>query len=560
MKRRLSLAVLTAVLLGIVLVTASNTTAQDLGPNLLQNPGFEEGYYNQDSVAEIAVPNGWRMHWLDNVAFEGTNDIVAYRPETVVWNVSGAPDSEADLFWRDGIYTLKIFKSWAPLYAALSQDVSGLQVGRSYRLVAPVYIDVYIWDGGKVAPEDPTDAKVRVGASPVGAPWRDAGQINYSGWYSGASVQPWYQAYPVFVWDFTATAESMTVWIEMQSDYPHPNNGFFMDGLGLYALDQVTNVAAPAAAPSGGGGAAPAPAAVPTLAPVEITPNADGSITHVVQSGDSFWSIAIRYASVLEVTPEQALPLIQELNNNPTFINLGDELVIREATGDAPVAAEEEAPAEEAPADDTAVDDTAAEAPAADTEAAVEEAPAEEAAAAEPEPVAEVVQTAPNAICVTAFDDANGDGSRQNASEALVANSAISLFRNGTTVATYVSDGANEPYCFTDLDSDTYQVQVFPPADYAPSGAATWAVAVSGGVQIPVDFGVQYNAAETAVADTADSSGPNINAPAEEPAPAAETAVAESGGFFSGVGGIILGVAVFLILLAGVGVALVRRG
>jgi LysM repeat protein len=551
MKKRMSLAViLGAIMLSLVMMTATQTKAQDLGPNLFQNPGFEEGHYNQDGIAEIAVPNGWRMHWLDGVAFEGTEGRLAYRPETVVWNVAGAPPNEADLFWKDGIYTLKIFKSWAPMYAALSQDVSGLEVGRRYRVVAPVYIDVYIWDNGKVAPEDPTDAKVRLGAGPVGAPWRDASQINYSAWYSGASVQPWYQAYPIFVWDFTATAENMTVWIEVQSDYPHPNNGFFMDALGLYALDEVDNNVNAAPAPSNGGSGsaapAPAPAVVPTLAPVEVTPNPDGSITHVVQSGDTLWTIAIRYAPVLGITPEEALPQIRELNNDPAFISVGDELLIK-APGE-PLPAEE-APAEEAPAAET----TTEEAPAAETTA--EEAPAEE-APAEEQPQPELIsEPAPSAICVTAFDDANGDGMRQADAEGLLANTAISLFRSGTTVATYVSDGVSEPYCFQDLEADTYQVQVFPPADYVASGAATWAVAVSDGAQIPVEFGVQYSPAQPVEQPT---EGPNINetaAPATPEAPAAE-----SGGLFSGVGGIILAVVVFLVLLLGVGVFLVRRG
>jgi len=326
--------------------------------------------------------------------------------------------------------------------------------------------------------------------------------------------------------------------------------------LGLYALDEVDNNVNPAPAPSNGGGSgsaapAPAPAVVPTLAPAEVTPNPDGSITHVVQSGDTLWTIAIRYAPVLGITPEEALPQIRELNNDPAFISVGDELLIKAPGEPLPV---EDAPAEEAPAAEA----TTEEAPAAETTA--EEAPAPE-AAAEEAPAAEqpqpelISEPAPSAICVTAFDDANGDGLRQADSESLLANAAISLFREGTTVATYVSDGVSEPYCFQDLEADTYQVQVFPPADYVASGAATWAVAVSDGAQIPVEFGVQYSPAQPVEQPT---DGPNINETAAATTP--EAPAAESGGLFSGVGGIILAVVVFLVLLLGVGVFLVRRG
>ncbi len=62
------------------------------GPNLLKNPGFEEGHHNQDGIAEITVPDGWRMHWSDRESniFDGYAQTA--RPETVVWDIAGAPD------------------------------------------------------------------------------------------------------------------------------------------------------------------------------------------------------------------------------------------------------------------------------------------------------------------------------------------------------------------------------------------------------------------------------------------------------------------------------------
>src|SRR5690606_7719078 len=136
----------------------------------------------------------------------------------------------------------------------------------------------------------------------------------------------------VFAWDFTETQENMTLWVEMVSKFPYRNNGFFLDGLGLFTLEQVdTSVSArPAAgsgapaAPASGGGHAPAAQPFPTATPFPAPePRPDGSIVHVVQTGDSFWSIAIRYAPVLNMTPEEALPAIRALNNDPAFINVG---------------------------------------------------------------------------------------------------------------------------------------------------------------------------------------------------------------------------------------------
>jgi LysM repeat protein len=531
------LAVLAVMVVIISSAAVEETAAQTQGTeNLLRNSGFEEGHYNQNMVAELTVPNEWKLHFVDGVTFPGAWDnLPAARPESVVWNsIGGVPEGE-EILWRDGVYTLKVFKSWAPMYAAISQDVSGLEVGRRYRLVAPIFPDVIgDFDGGKVAPERPDSGQVRLGASPVGAAWRDEGAIAYSGWWTGATVSPFYFTYVTFVHDFTATQTDMTVWIEFRSTYPCPNNGFFMDTMGLYTLDEV-DTSVSNSAPAGGG--APAVSAGPTATPMPTpTPRADGAVVHVVQSGDTLWTIAIRYAETMGLTPEEALPAIVELNNNPAFINAGQELMIVPPGQAAPV--EEEAPAEEEAA--------------AEEETAVEEPTPEPTAVPVEEPVAETSPTS-NAICVAAFNDADGNGQR-DVVEGLMADAAISLFRGGSITATYVTDGINEPYCFENLEDDTYQVQIFPPADYVMTTTGSWAVAVSNGMSIAVEFGTKFdpNAGAVAVADA----GAEATA-VPEAADSAPEAEPETGG--SNIGLIVLGAAVVLILLAGVGVFLLRQ-
>ena len=64
----------------IGLVTVGQTAAQTQGTeNLLTNPGFEAGHHRQDGIPEITVPDGWRLHWLDNAEFFGS-DGPAARP------------------------------------------------------------------------------------------------------------------------------------------------------------------------------------------------------------------------------------------------------------------------------------------------------------------------------------------------------------------------------------------------------------------------------------------------------------------------------------------------
>ncbi len=568
--KRLAVILAVGMLFALVAIATVPYAAQAQGPNLLQNPGFEEGHFNQDGIAEITVPNGWRMHWSNGESqiFGGYAETA--RPETVVWNIAGAPEHEKDVFWRDGIYTVKIFKGWAPLWAAMSQNVSGLEVGRRYRLVAPIYIDIVAdYQGGqKVAPVDGRQGRVRLGTSPVGAGWRDESAIAYSGWWTGETISPFYQAYPTFIHEFTATAPDMTVWIEMASNYPHPNNGFFIDTVGLYALDDVDNsvsAPAPAAGDGGGGGqvssGAPAPAPEP-----KATPRADGSVVHIIQSGDSYWTLAIQYAEMMGITPEEALVAIPELNNNPAMLRSGMELQIvapnpEGAASAAEADSEAEATPESEPTEGAAEGGSTDEA-ASETTETNESAVVVDAGSGQSNAQQAIQKATSGSICVAAYLDQNDDGKRDE-NELPVAENAITLAKDGNTVSTYITNGSDDLYCFEGLDTGTYQVQIYPSADYSVSSDDSWAIAVADGVMIPVSFALNYGAEDgTAVADAgaADSSANGDTATDAETISAAPAEASTGNALSDNLGLVVIGAAGILALLAIVGVVLLRRG
>ena len=153
-----------------------------------------------------------------------------------------------EVFLRDGDYCIKVFKPHSPIYAALMQNVSGLEVGRKYQLVAPVYVDTYDWEGGKVPPGDAFTAQVRLGAGPKGVNWLDEGAINYSGWFDGSNTSPFYLAYSTPSFEFVATQPDMAIFIELTVKWGLDNNGFFLDGLALYA-GELVEPPTPTAAP-----------------------------------------------------------------------------------------------------------------------------------------------------------------------------------------------------------------------------------------------------------------------------------------------------------------------
>jgi hypothetical protein len=200
--------------------------------SILQNGSFEEGWYD----IEIGqVPNDWAWHWVDGETLPGSDD-PALAPETRVLPQDHVPEHERDLFFLDGWYCVKVFKGGAPIYAALSQDLSGLEAGRQYRFTVPIYVDVYFWEGEKVPPADPYAARVRLGVAPTDATWRDEGAISYGQWWDGSTTADFYLAYHDVAFDFTATDSKMTVYVEVFGKWGLDNNGFFMDDLRLQTL------------------------------------------------------------------------------------------------------------------------------------------------------------------------------------------------------------------------------------------------------------------------------------------------------------------------------------
>jgi hypothetical protein len=281
-------------------------------------------------------------------------------------------------------------------------------------------------------------------------------------------------------------------------------------------------------------------AAQATFAP--STPRPDGSVVHIVQPGETMWVIAINYAGVLGMAPEDALPHLQELNNNPTFVNPNDEIIIIPAnltpTTDPATATAEAATTPEAPGEGTA----------ASGEGAAGATPAPDATAEAP------AETLAGTICVGAFHDANADGQR-NEGETLVADAAIALAQAGTTTSTYITDGASEPYCFELTEADSYTLQLYPPAGFAATTEDNWAVSIANGESYTVSFGLT-DAPEAVAEAPVDTS----TEPTTGDTTAGEEAAAEDGGLPGNLGVLVIAVAAVLILLAVVGVVLLRRG
>lgn len=206
-----------------------------MAANLLKNGTFDEGHYQWNNVPEIAIPTGWDFWYLEDFKTKlERQDHDFLKPETVVWNIKDAPEGEKKQFFLSGDYCLKVFKGWGPLWWKLSQKVSGLTAGASYRFTAPIYPDLVMkYEGGKkvfaddmLAGEHRLIARLspsKLGGKEVATEWLDGNKVPF-GKYTEVRL------------DFVADDSEAEVVVEVRGRWGLVNNGWFLDSVRLEAL------------------------------------------------------------------------------------------------------------------------------------------------------------------------------------------------------------------------------------------------------------------------------------------------------------------------------------
>ncbi len=194
-----------------------------LGVNLLRNGSFEEGWYNQNGIPELQLPNHWRIEWDEGPTGVGNASWDYYvRPEARVLIAAYLPPEEHPLYIYDGAYTVKIFKGSGAVSFRLLTDVT-LEPG-TYVIEAKMFADIVgSWaEGEKQWAGDPTSAEFRFLVDQGGTNWQPQrfGQIN------------------VHNWTFTIDEpKTITVGIGLRGRYAIANNGWFIDDLSLRRVE-----------------------------------------------------------------------------------------------------------------------------------------------------------------------------------------------------------------------------------------------------------------------------------------------------------------------------------
>lgn len=541
-------------LLALILLTSSLTVqAQD---SALSNGGLEEGSFGQYSGRRggefpIYLPDRWN-YWFAAPSGDRINNGS---------RASIQPHPGPGPSPYEGSRALNISCGFFTCTAAIYQQIGNVQPGSNIGASAWSQVKACNLGGGTSCGSSPASgAQTRIGLDPTGGADPNNPAIVWSAWTT--PHDQWLQQ-SVSV---TATGSTVTVFL-------YSTQGNIAD-LNKTYWDAVVLSGAIVAAGVPGTPGAPVPTVAPTAPPfvafvVPQGEQADGSIIHTIQSGDTLDSIA--YAYGISRTELMQLNNLQSAN----FIFPGQKLIVKAATKAAE--ATDEAGGEEAavPATTSEASSASTQVAAAPTSApttaaqptaqeAVNEQPTEAQPTTPPEPttppptapvvVANAAELDPAAttaqVCVLLFDDAN-QNRLQEAGEALLGGGDIALLKGSDQAGTYTTDGAGEPHCFEELAAGDYVASASAPDGYGLTTPDQLRVQLNPGATINLTFGAAQGV-QPAQPPPADAGAVVVPTPVEE-APRSLTDQ-----LLSVSGLVVFGLAA-LVLVGGLGLAVILR-
>ena len=440
--------VMCAMLVGVPGVLPLAVSAQGAGPNLLVDGGFESlfPWPLQGGAGDVYVAPGWQAYYLESAP--------SYvQPPS---NCSDTPIRPACYWMRprfnyvdsaafanrvhSGVLAQKYFSDGRMHEAGLMQRVTGLKPGTTLRfsifMQAWQCFDANACGAKGIRSDQPGNMHLRVGLDPTGGMDPFSSNVVWSG--EQAAFDRWVE----FAVQATAKADAVTVFTHSRAewDFARQNNEVYLDDASLV----VASGAGAVAPPSSGQPAATAPLAgapAPTSPPAApLTPRPAGAVVHVVQAGDTLYGIALQYNVRVDD--------LYRLNNLApgAILSIGQEIIVQAGAGGAPAAQATPVP--------RATQPLAPQTPVTSTKPA-----------AVVTPIRPTATPVTSGLCVSAFDDANGNGVRDGNEPGLTGVTFI-VSSGGNEAARYSTGTAGTPNCLTTLLPGAYSVQVTLPAGY----------------------------------------------------------------------------------------------
>jgi LysM repeat protein len=388
-----------------------------------------------DSFDGSGLANGWARWWeeLPKPADGSLN--YAFKPD---WG----PETNPALV-QSGSGSQHIGTSWNPWHAGIQQTVSA---SPSTRVRITAFGRAFASTPDFPNPSDgAVQVRMQLGADPAGGTDWWSGNVQWSG-----MANP-HDTWQPFTLEVTAGA-SGRVTIYLSANYKGDSRyhlDVWWDSVSAVVVDTGSPpTTVPATAPASTAGAAAVVAPPVALSPGPPALDANGALVYTVQAGDTLWSIALK----LGLTVDQ-LKALNGLTSDS--IDAGQQLIVGTAI------------------------------PPTDAPAATE--------AATPAPT-QIAAPGRGAVCVTLFEDANGNGARDSGEGTIAGGQVRVTDGAGAEVQTHLTDGANDRHCFSELPAGVYQVSVKLPAGYNPTTGNSFTVPVEPAVQAVITFGAQSSA------------------------------------------------------------------
>ena len=475
--RPLALIVIGALVVAGPIGLATARSVQPQSGELLTNPGFEDPFV-QEGSANLFVANGWQA-WY--VTPDGTTYPTKCSGADPLCKPYSVPVYHASQPQNPRVPPRAVAgnsQQWGATYttyiAGVYQQVSNITPGT--RLHFSAYTQGFNCDDdrGCFGPNgkygysyEPGDMQMRVGIDPTGGTNAFAPTVVWSSFANplDAFVQQQVEA--------VAQSDKVTVYVWSSPTYPELHTEVYVDSASLVAVGQGP---VPTSAPTQVSATAVAGTPAPTAT---ISPDAK---TYTIVAGDTLSAIAARY----NLTLDQLLALNPTLTRE-SVINVGQVINV---AGTPPTAG----------APTTAPTATAA------STATPQPSPTS-APTSEPTTTVEVTATVPTAtpaviaassgLCLQAFDDLNGNLTR-DANEALVAGVVFNVKSvDGKTSVDYTTDGQHEPYCIATLPDGRYAVNTQLPTDRVATTDSAWQMSLLTGTNVNIVLGTRLDVTPT---------------------------------------------------------------
>ena len=415
---------------------------------------------------------------------------------------------------NSGNYAVQLFTFYRNQDAGFYQVVSGLEPGATVQFSAYAHGYSCNDSGDPYTCGDSWNQVFRVGIEPNGS--ADAFSPGVV-WSADQRAPDTFQ----LIGPVTAQvggSGTVTVFLRSKTKWQYKHQDAYWDDTSLVVT--APGVPATATAPPPPPTATPGPPPTPRPTP---TPRPDGATVHIVESGDTLLGIALAY----DVDVDQIQRLNEGAIGNGGFIVTGQELVISIPAGQPAVTPLPEPPPEDA-----------------SPEAAEEAPPGEDSGA-----------TDGASICVLAYHDRNGDTYLDAGVEELLPNAEFAVADASGVIDQYVSDGLNEPFCFTGLAAGAYHVSQGPPAGYVVSGVGERDVAIVDGASIQIEIGSKRVDGGEVPPPNAEEGAPVSEEGGVSTEPEEDSSDAESAGGASSIFSVVAKVSGVLVLLLAAGIA-----